>query len=105
MKSTEGVTLSLTKHAKRQAKSKGFPVQNILAMWSGRPRIIASRTYPGQFRVCGDGICVVGVPKGKSFVAITVYVDQELTPPREDQLATRAGQRYAKRYANGKGRG
>jgi hypothetical protein len=105
VKSTEGITLNLTKHAKRQAKSKGFPVKNILDMWSGKPRIVASRTYPGQYRVCGDGICLVGVPKGQSFVAITVYVDQELTPPREDQMSTRAGRRYAKRFAKGKGRG
>jgi hypothetical protein len=105
MKSTKGITLSLTKHAKKQAKSKGFPIRNILDMWNGKPRIISSRSHPGQYRVCGNGICVVGVPKGRAFVAITVYVDQDLTPPRPDQLATRAGRRYAERYANGEGRG
>lgn len=105
MRSTENVTLSLTKHAKRQAKEKGFNVRNILDMWEDPDRIIASRTYPGQYRVCGNGICVVGVPKGQSFIGITVYLDQELTPPRPDQLKTRAGRRYAKRFANGEGRG
>lgn len=105
MRSTEGVTLSLTKHAKKQAKEKGFCVRNILDMWQKPDRIVASRTYPGQYRVCGNGICVVGVPKGGSFIGITVYTDQDLTPPRPDQLKTRAGRRYAKRYAQGEGRG
>lgn len=105
MRSTRGVTLSLTKHAKRQAKVKGFPVSNILSMWENPDRIIPSRTYKGQYRVCGDGICLVGVPKGKSFIVITVYLDQDLTPPRPDQLQTKAGRRYAERFSNGEGRG
>lgn len=105
MRSTRGVTLSLTKHAKRQAKVKGFPVNNILSMWENPDRIIPSRTYKGQYRVCGDGICLVGVPRGKSFIVITVYLDQDLTPPRPDQLQTKAGRRYAERFSNGKGRG
>lgn len=105
MRSTHGVTLSLTKHAKKQAKSKGFPIQNILSMWEDPDKIIASRSHPGQYRICGDGICLVGVPKGRAFIAITVYMDDELTPPREDQLCTRAGRRFARRFANGEGRG
>lgn len=105
MRSTRGVTLSLTKHAKRQAKVKGFPVSNILSMWENPDRIIPSRSYRGQYRVCGDGICLVGVPKGKSFIVITVYLDQDLTPPRPDQLQTKAGRRYAERFSNGEGRG
>lgn len=109
MRSTRGVTLSLTKHAKKQAKEKGFSVRNILDMWKEPDRIIPSRSYPGQYRVCGDGICLVGVPKGhskvKSFIVITLYADGELTPPRPDQMRTKAGRRYAIRYANGEGRG
>jgi len=105
MKSTEGVTLSLTKHAKKQAKVKGFNVQNIFSMWSEPDRIVASRSHPGQYRVCGNGICVVGIPRGTSFIGITVYVDQDLTPPRPDQLQTKAGRRYAQRYKKGEGRG
>lgn len=105
MKTTEGVTLSLTKHAKRQAKAKNFPISDIVAMWENGPKVVPSRSHRGQFRVCGDGICLVGVPKDNSFVVITCYVDQELTPPRQDQLATPQGRRYAKRFAQGKGRG
>lgn len=105
MKSTEGLTLSLTKHAKKQAKAKEFHINDILKMWSGKPQVNPSRSYPGQYRVCGDGICLVGVQKGNSFVVITLYVDQEITPPRKDQLKTKAGRRFAERYAKGKGRG
>src|SRR5882757_5513593 len=99
MKSTDGVVLSLTKHAKKQAKAKGFPVADILTMWEGQNNIQPSRSHPGQFRVCGDGICLVGVPKNNSFVVITCYVDRLVTPPRPDQLGTKAGKRYAERYA------
>lgn len=105
METTEGVTLSLTKHAKKQAKAKNFPLDDIFKMWGNKPKINPSRSHKGQYRVCGDGICLVGVPKKNSFVVITCYVDQELTPPRPDQLATKEGRRYAKRYARGLGRG
>jgi hypothetical protein len=105
VRSTKGITLSLTKHAKKQAKAKDFPISEILNMWEGNPNIVPSRSYRGQYRVCGNGICLVGVPKEKSFIVITVYLDQELTPPRPDQLITRTGRRYAKRFASGEGRG
>ena len=105
MRNTRGVTLSLTKHAKHQARVKGFEVPTILEMWQDPDRIIPSRTYPGQYRVCGGGICVVGVKKGSVFIGITLYTDGDLTPPRPDQMKSKAGRRYAERYHNGEGRG
>ncbi len=105
LKSTNGIVLSLTKHAKKQAKAKEFPIADIIKMWEDGPEVVPSRSHKGQFRVCGEGICLVGVPKGNSFIVITVYVDQELTPPRPDQLTTKSGRRYANRYAQGLGRG
>lgn len=104
MKTTDGITLSLTKHAKKQAKAKGFPVASILDMWSEDPTIQPSRSHRGQYRVCGSGICLVGIPKGKSFIVITLYTDQALTPPRDDQTDSK-GTRYRKRYEQGLGRG
>jgi hypothetical protein len=105
MKTTRGLVLKLTKHAKIQARDKGFSVSQILEMWENPEEIYPVRAYPGQWRVCGNGICLVVVPKRTSCIGITCYVNRDLTPPREDQLSTRAGKRYAKRYAQGKGRG
>lgn len=103
---TQQLKLSLTKHAKKQATEKGFTISDILSMWhSPEARAIRSRSYPGQYRVCGDGICLVGVQKNKRFIVITCYADQELTPPRPDQLRTGRGRRYARRFAEGEGRG
>lgn len=105
MKSTDGVTLKLTKHAKKKARDIDVSVSDILEMWSEPNEIYPVRAYPGQWRVCGNGICLVGVSKRKSFIAITCYIDKELTPPRPDQLGTEVGRRYAERYSNGEGRG
>lgn len=105
MKSTDGIELKLTKHAKRQARDKGFTVSNILEMWEDPEEIYPVRAYPGQWRVCGNGICLIVIPKKKSCIGITCYINKDLTPPRDDQLSTRAGRRYAQRYAEGKGRG
>ena len=104
MKNTKNIVLSLTKHAKKQAKVKGFPVDNILKVWEDPERIISSRSYPGQYRVCGNGICLVGVKKNRQFIVITLYVDEELTPPRPDQMRTKAGRKYAEKYWRGEGR-
>lgn len=109
MKNTDDYVLKLTKHAKQQVKAKEFSLKEIQTMWCDTPTVQPSRSYPGQYRVCGGGVCLVGVPKELNgtltFVVITCYVDGDLTPPREDQLRTRKGKRFAARYAKGEGRG
>ncbi|KAJ3243153.1 hypothetical protein HDU78_000772 [Chytriomyces hyalinus] len=98
--------LILKQHAKDQAKTKKFPLRVLLETFSNPEQVYPSRTYPGQFRVTGNRIVLVGVPdhQSQSFTVITVYQDKVLTPPRPDQLETPLGQQFAQRYYAGLGR-
>jgi Domain of unknown function (DUF4258) len=105
MKSTAGMTIDPTAHALRTMIEKGFSAEVVKATFETPARVYPSGSHPGQYRVTGNGVCLVGKPEGDRFVLITVYQDQVLTPPREDQLDTPEGRRYAERYNNGLGRG
>lgn len=98
MESTEGMNLRLTAHAKTQMEAKGFS-QELLDMTFGSPEnVYPNRKFAGQFRIVGNGVCIIGKPMGDTFLAFTVYEDGVMTPPRADQLQTEEGQRYAKLY-------
>lgn len=99
------LTPRLTAHFKSQVASKGIDPRAIIGALRNPERVYPSRSHAGQWRVTGNGICVVGKPEGSEFVLITVYQDGVLTAPRADQLNTVEGRRYAERYANGLGRG
>jgi len=106
MQTTENMTLNMTNHACKQAAQKGFGPDAIKACFENPERVYPSGSHPGQYRVTGGGICLVGVPKdGGRFLVVTLYADRVLTAPREDQMDTPEGRRYAERYAKGQGRG
>lgn len=105
MKTTKGYRLKPTTHFLRQALEKGFDGESIKAAFSSPEEVYPSGSHEGQWRVTGQGLCLVGRFEGSFFVAITIYADRVLTAPRADQLQTEEGRRYAERYANGLGRG
>lgn len=105
MKSTQGMTLSPSRHALKVMAEKGFDPETVKRTFADPMEVYPSGSHPGQFRVTGNGLCLVGKPEGSRFVLITLYADRVLTPPREDQLDTPEGRRYAERYSKGLGRG
>ncbi len=106
MKSTAGMTLSLTRHACKQAVQKGFTAEAIQECFDNPKKVYPSGSHPGQYRIVNKDICIVGVPVSETeFRGITMYVNGTLTPPRKDQMNTPEGRRYAERYAKGQGRG
>jgi hypothetical protein len=104
MQSTKGFRLHATDHALNQILQKGFAVEKIRETFENPVKLYKNGKYEGQFRVTGNGLCLVGKPKGNTFTLITVYEDGVLTPPRPDQLETPEGQAYARKYAEGKAR-
>lgn len=105
MKTTGGLTLVITKHARSQMVAKGFDEAIVKGVFATPERVYPSGSHPGQFRITGNGVCLVGKPKEGKFILITLYADGVLTPPRPDQMWTEEGRRYADRYFSGKGRG
>jgi hypothetical protein len=138
------------------ATEKNFSMEVIQRTFDHPTRVYPSGSHPGQWRVTGNGICLVGIPDvdnrndkqkdtgntrntgndgeqqstikmitidgmtipipipdqpvtkprvEKFFTVITLYQDMELSPPREDQLNTMEGRRFAERYFKGLGRG
>jgi hypothetical protein len=104
MQSTEGFRLHATDHALKQILDKGFAIEKIRETFENPAKLYKNGKYEGQYRVTGNGLCLVGKPKGTTFTLITVYADGVMTPPRPDQLNTPEGQEYARRYAKGKAR-
>lgn len=102
--SVAGLTLVPTTHVLRQILAKGFTSEQIKKAFSEPRKVVASRTHPGQTRVMGSGVCLVGEIAGQTFRLITVFADGVLTPPRPDQMDTPEGREYAARYAAGMGR-
>lgn len=101
------LTPSLARHFVEQMKAKGFDPRDVIATWKAPERITEVRKHPGQFRIIGNGLCIIGepLPAEGMFKFITLYADGILTPPRPDQMNTPEGRRYAERYARGEGRG
>lgn len=99
------LTPKVTKHFLATVKSKGFDPHAVIATIKSPTEVYPSRSHPGQWRVTGNGLCVVGRPEAGEFVLITIYLDRVLTEVRPDQLNTAEGRRYAERRANGLGRG
>lgn len=104
MKSTEGMSLRLTTHAKRQMEAKGFSSEDVESVFNSPSRVYPNKKFEGQFRVAGKGICLIGKPEGNMFLVLTAYEDGVMTPPRRDQLDTPEGKAYAKLYEEAKRR-
>lgn len=102
MKSTEGMKLRLSRHAQEQLVTKFGNVGPEMAesTFINPDNIYPNKSYQGQFRVVGQGLCLIGKPSddGEYFIVFTAYEDGILTPPREDQLETEAGKKYAELY-------
>lgn len=105
MNSTQGMKMSLTRHALTTCLKKGFDPEKVKDTFANPTEVYPSGSHPGQYRVTGNGICLVGVPEGNTFRVITMYADRILTAVRADQMNTPEGRRYAARRAAGLGRG
>lgn len=99
MESTKGYNVKLTAHARKQMKVKKVEDVRLAAAFAAPEKMYPNRKYEGQFRVVGNGLCLVGKPQGSDFVVFTIYEDGVMTPPREDQLGTPEGEEYAALYA------
>lgn len=101
-----GFEVRVTEHFKSQMIAKGFDPEEIIAVIHRPDREYPSGSrYPGQWRLCGRGVCIVTKPEGRTLTLITCYVDGTLTEVRPDQLNTPQGRRFAQRQARGLGRG
>src|SRR6478736_1648409 len=96
---TRDLTLTVTDHALRTILTKGFDPVAVRAVFSHPTRVTEVRAHPGQIRLIGKGLALVGKIDGRRFTLVTVYADGVLTPPRPDQMKTPEGRRYAERYA------
>jgi hypothetical protein len=98
MPQTPGIPVA-TGHFVKTAKDKGFTADQIISTLIEPTEVYPSRSHPGQFRVTGNGVCIVGKPEGDKFTLITIYADRIVTPVRPDQMNTPEGRRFA---ANGR---
>lgn len=84
-----------TAHFLKTLKNKGFDPRAVVAALKNPVEVYPSRSHPGQIRVTGNGVCIVGKPEGDDFILITIYADRVVTPVRPDQLNTAEGRRFA----------
>lgn len=84
-----------TAHFLKTMREKGFDPHAAIATLKNPVEVYPSKSHPGQWRVTGNGLCIVGKPEGQEFVLITVYADRIVTPVRPDQLNTPEGRRFA----------
>lgn len=80
---------------------KGFDPQAVVNTLKNPTEVYPSRSHPGQWRVTGNGVCIVGKPEGDRFILITIYADRIVTPVRPDQLLTPEGRRFAREGRRG----
>jgi hypothetical protein len=74
MQSTEGMTIRMTRHACKIAASKGFDADTIMATFNAPDAVEANSDHPGQYRVRGNGLVLVGAPTDNTFMVITCKV-------------------------------
>lgn len=90
----------LSDHFRKTLIEKKFDGREVAALLKDPEEYYPSKSHPGQYRVTGRGLCVVGEPQGNRFVLITIYLDGVITPPRSGDNSEAALQ-YAARYAKG----
>ena len=56
-------TLRLSKHAQRMATEKNFTLETIEKTFRDPTRVYPSGSHPGQYRITGHGLCLVGLPE------------------------------------------
>lgn len=84
-----------TGHFIKTMNDKDFAAEDIIRAMRNPVEVYPSGSHPGQWRVTGQGLCIVGKPEGNEFVMITVYLDRVVTACRPDQLRTAEGRRFA----------
>lgn len=89
------LTPRITGHFKRTMVAKELDPRAVIATIHNPVEVYPSRSHPGQWRVTGNGLCIVGKPEGDEFVLITLYLDRVVTAVRPDQLNTAEGRRFA----------
>jgi len=94
----KGTRISMSPHAMSVAVDKGFDAHEIAAAFKTPEKVYDSGSHPGQVRVTGNGMCLVGERQGNSFNVITIYLDGVVTAPRADQSANAEGRDFASRY-------
>lgn len=92
----KGLRIIVTNHFVKTIKDKGFDPDTVLATLTDPAEVYASKSHPGQYRVTGHGLCLVGKPEGQTFTLITAYLDRVVTPVRPDQMNTPEGRNFAK---------
>ena len=105
MESTKGYKLVFSQHARNQLSTKNLDVARAEGAFENPENIYPNKKYEGQFRIVGNGLCLVGLPMGNIFKVFTVYEDGVMTPPRPDQLLTEEGRKYALLYERAKAGG
>lgn len=73
----------LTKHVAEQATRKGFTIQQVCRAAADPQHTYPNRRFPSQRRHVREGLVVVVDTATRTVV--TLYVDQQITPLREDQ--------------------
>ena len=77
-------SLTLSRHAKTQARAKGFTVDQLVSALRNPDKVTDVTRYPGQRRWCGAGVAVIVNVRDR--VIVTVYADGIRTPLRPDQM-------------------
>lgn len=90
------LTPRITAHFKKTIEAKCFDPRTVIATLRCPGEVYPSRSHSGQWRVTGNGLCIVGRPDGDEFVCITIYLDRVVTPCRADQLLTPEGRKFAR---------
>lgn len=54
--------LRLSRHAERMANEKKFSMEDIEHTFYNPTRVYPSGSHPGQWRITGNGLCLVGIP-------------------------------------------
>lgn len=91
------LTVRMTRHFKATVESKGFAPEDVIGAWRNPTEVYPSRSHPGQWRVTGNGLCLVVKPEGGVAHLVTIYLDRVVTEVRPDQLNTPEGRRFAER--------
>jgi hypothetical protein len=66
--------LVLTKHAIDKLKQKGFTLHLVNETFLRPEQIRASGSYPGQYKIIGNNIVLIGVPNDRRhFTVVTIY--------------------------------
>ena len=76
----------MTSHARKVMAEKSFSPTVVVMTLRNPSEVYPSGNHPGQFRITGNGICLVGKPEGDTFVIITMYADRIMTALRPDQI-------------------